>query len=190
VIGSMLLWLAVLASGVHPTVAGVVAASTIPLVRSPGAPDAQGSMLHQLEARIAPWSAFGIVPLFGFFNAGVALDGVGLSDLAAPLPMGIALGLFAGKQVGILASVWLAVRFGVAAPLKGVGPQQLWGVAALCGIGFTMSLFIGALAFPGDPARVEEAKLGILLGSLVSALAGYVLLRFAPLPAAKSRGKG
>jgi NhaA family Na+:H+ antiporter len=122
-----------------------------------------------------------IVPLFGLANAGVALDGIGPEQLLAPLTLGIAAGLFLGKQVGIFGAVRLAVSFGLASPLRGATWLQVYGVAMLCGIGFTMSLFIGSLAFPGDPARVEEAKLGILLGSLLSALAGYLVLRLAPL---------
>ena len=174
------LWYAVLLSGVHATVAGVLAAATIPVVASPGAPDAADSPLHRLEHALAPWVAFAIVPLFGFANAGVTLSGIGLAQLLAPLPLGIAAGLFLGKQLGIFGAVWLAVRFGLAPRLQGATWLQIYAVAMLCGIGFTMSLFIGALAFPGRPELVEEAKLGILAGSFLSALAGYALLRFAP----------
>jgi NhaA family Na+:H+ antiporter len=179
-IGAGLLWYAVLLSGVHATVAGVLAAATIPIVATPGAPDSADSPLHRLEHGLSPWVAFLIVPLFGFANAGVSLAGVGLERLFAPLPLGIAAGLFLGKQVGIFGAVWLTVRFGLASRLRGATWLQVWGVAMLCGIGFTMSLFIGALAFPGDPARVEEAKLGILAGSFLSALGGYLALRLAP----------
>jgi NhaA family Na+:H+ antiporter len=98
----------------------------------------------------------------------------------APLPLGIAAGLFLGKQVGIFAAIWLSVRFGIATKLKGASWIQIYAVCLLCGIGFTMSLFIGALAFPGQPELIEEAKIGILLGSFLSALAGYALLRVAP----------
>ena len=179
-IGAGLLWYAVLLSGVHATVAGVLAAAAIPIVATPGAPEAADSPLHRLEHGLSPWVAFLIVPLFGFANAGVPLAGVGLERLLAPLPLGIAAGLFLGKQLGILGAVWLAVRFGLASRLRGATWLQVWGVAMLCGIGFTMSLFIGALAFPDDPARVEEAKLGILAGSFLSAIGGYVVLRIAP----------
>ncbi|MGZ8362041.1 MAG: Na+/H+ antiporter NhaA, partial [Allosphingosinicella sp.] len=175
------LWYAVLLSGVHATVAGVLAAATIPVVKSPAAPDAAGSPLHRLEHALAPWVAFVIVPLFGFANAGVALAGIGLGQLLAPLPLGIAAGLFIGKQLGIFGSVWLSVRLGLAPPPQGASWLQIYAVAMLCGIGFTMSLFIGALAFPGRPELVEEAKLGILAGSLLSALAGFLILRFAPV---------
>ena len=179
-IGAGLLWYAVLLSGVHATVAGVLAAAAIPIVVTPGAPDSAASPLHRLEHGLSPWVAFLIVPLFGFANAGVSLEGVGLERLFAPLPLGIAAGLFLGKQLGIFGAVWLTVRFGLASRLRGATWLQVWGDAMLCGIGFTMSLFIGALAFPGDPARVEEAKLGILAGSFVSALGGYLVLRLAP----------
>ena len=143
-------------------------------------PDSAASPLHRLEHGIAPWVAFLIVPLFGFANAGVAIGGLGPAQLLAPLPLGIAAGLFLGKQIGIFGAVRLAVRLGIAAPIRGATWLQVYGVAMLCGIGFTMSLFIGALAFPGDAARIEEARIGVLLGSLLSAIAGYALLRLAP----------
>ncbi len=174
------LWYAILLSGVHATIAGVLAATMIPIVKTPGAPDAANSPLHRLEHAITPLVAFFIVPLFGFANAGVSLAGMGLEQIFAPLPLGIAAGLFVGKQVGIFAAVWLCCRLGFAQRLRGATWLQIYGVALLCGIGFTMSLFIGALAFPARPELVEEAKIGVLLGSLVSALAGYVLLRLAP----------
>jgi len=175
------LWYLVLLSGVHATIAGVLAAMTIPIVRTPGRPDAPDSPLHRLEHAISPWVAFAIVPLFGFANAGVSLAGMGVDDILAPLPLGIAAGLFLGKQIGIFAAVRLAVRFGIATRLRGATWLQVYAVAALCGIGFTMSLFIGALAFPNDAELVEEAKIGVLLGSFASALTGYLILRFAPL---------
>jgi NhaA family Na+:H+ antiporter len=178
---ALCLWYAVLLSGVHATVAGVLAAAVIPIVRTPGAPDAAGSPLHRLEHAIAPAVGFFIVPLFGFANAGVSLAGLGLGDLLAPLPAGIAAGLLFGKQVAIFAAVWLSAKFGIAGRLGGATWLQIYGVSLLCGIGFTMSLFIGALAFPHSPALIEEAKIGILTGSLCSAIAGYLILRFAPL---------
>ena len=180
VIGAGLLWYVILMSGVHATVAGVLAAAVIPVVATPGSPDSTDSPLHRLEHGLAPWVAFLIVPLFGFANAGVPLEGVGLQRLLAPLPLGIAAGLFLGKPLGIFGAVWLTVRLGFATRLRGATWLQVWGVAMLCGIGFTMSLFIGALAFPGDPERIEEAKLGILAGSFLSAIGGYVVLRLAP----------
>lgn len=178
---SGLLWYFVLLSGVHATIAGVLAAMMIPITKTPGAPDAVDSPLHKMEHAIAPWSAFFIVPVFGFANAGVNLDGMGPEQILAPLPLGIALGLFAGKQLGIFGSVWLAVKFGVAGKLRGATWLQIYGTAMLCGIGFTMSLFIGGLAFPGNQLLIEEAKIGVLLGSAMSGLVGYLLLRFAPL---------
>lgn len=175
------LWLTVLLSGVHATVAGVLAALTIPVRRSPGTPDAADSPLHRLERGLHRPVAFGIVPLFGFANAGVALGGVGLAQMLAPLPLGVALGLFLGKQVGIFGSVRLAVAMGIAKRPRDATWLQVYGVALLCGIGFTMSLFIGGLAF-ADPALTAAVKIGVLGGSIASALCGYAVLRLAPKP--------
>ena len=174
------LWYAILLSGVHAAVAGVLVAATIPIVNTPGTPDDPDSPLHRLEHALAPWVAFLIVPLFGFANAGVSVAGVGPAAVLAPLPLGIAAGLFLGKQIGIFGAVWLSVQLGLARKPRGASWLQIYGVSILCGIGFTMSLFIGALAFPGRPALVEEAKVGILLGSFLSAVVGYAVLRFAP----------
>lgn len=173
-----LLWYATLLSGVHATVAGVMAAFAIPFRRTVSAPDAEDSALHRLEHALAKPVAFFIVPLFGFANAGVSLTGVGLSSLAEPLPLGIALGLFLGKQLGIFGSIWAAVRLGIAVRPKDASWTQVYGVALLCGIGFTMSLFIGGLAFT-DAAQGDAVKIGVLMGSLLSAFAGYALLRTA-----------
>ncbi len=180
IILSIILWYAVLMSGVHATIAGVLAALCIPIVITPTSPDAENSPLHIMEHGIAPWSAFLIIPIFGFANAGVSLEGMGMDQIFAPLPLGIAAGLFFGKQVGIFASVWLAVKTGFAGRLGGASWLQVYGVATLCGIGFTMSLFIGALAFPGNELLIEEAKIGVLMGSFLSAVVGYCILRFAP----------
>ena len=180
IILSIILWYAVLMSGVHATIAGVLAALCIPIVVTPTSPDAKNSPLHIMEHAIAPWSAFLIVPVFGFANAGVSLEGIGMDQIFAPLPLGIAAGLFFGKQIGIFASVWIAVKTGFAGRLGGASWLQVYGVATLCGIGFTMSLFIGALAFPGNILLIEEAKIGVLMGSLLSAVVGYSILRFAP----------
>jgi Na+:H+ antiporter, NhaA family len=171
----VLLWYCELLSGVHATVAGVLAALAVPIVKTPAAPDAEDSTLHRMEHGLHPWIAFGVVPLFGFANAGVALSG-GASPFDA-LPLAIALGLFAGKQIGVFGSVWLAVRFKVAARPAAASWAQIYGVSLLCGIGFTMSLFIGGLAFPGGPAA-DAVKIGVLAGSLLSALAGLAVLRF------------
>ncbi len=176
---ALVLWVLVFRSGVHATIAGVAAAMTIPLVKSPGAPDAADSPLHKLEHALHPWSAFLIVPLFGFANAGVSFEGLSPSILLEPLPLGIAAGLFLGKQLGIFGSIWLAVKTGIAKRPGNAGWRQIYGVSLLAGIGFTMSLFIGGLAFPGNELLVDEVKLGVLLGSIVSAVAGYAVLRSA-----------
>ena len=172
----VLLWYFELLSGVHATVAGVLAAMAVPIKTTPAAPDAAYSTLHRLEHALHPWVAFAIVPVFGFANAGVALGG-GVSAFA-PLPLAIALGLFVGKQVGVFGSVWLAVRLKIATRPAGASWQQIYGVALLCGIGFTMSLFIGGLAFPTQP-EADAVKIGVLMGSLLSAVAGVLVLRFA-----------
>jgi Na+:H+ antiporter, NhaA family len=176
-----LLWYAMLLSGVHATIAGVLAAFAIPLHRTIAAQDAEDSPLHRLEHALAKPVAFLIVPLFGFANAGVSLAGVGPAQLLAPLPLGIALGLFLGKQVGIFGSVWLCARFGISPRPKDANWTQVYGVSLLCGIGFTMSLFIGGLAF-ADPTMADAVKIGVLMGSLASALCGYLLLRLAARP--------
>jgi NhaA family Na+:H+ antiporter len=168
------LWLAVLLSGVHATVAGVLAAFTIPIVRSPGAPDAASSPLHRIEHAVQPWVAYLIIPVFGFANAGLALKGLAWADLLAPLPLAIAAGLFVGKQVGIFGSVRLAVALGLAQKPAGATWTQVYAVSMLCGVGFTMSLFIGGLAFD-DAALVSAMKIGVLGGSFLSALMGYLL---------------
>lgn len=180
------LWLAIFLSGVHATIAGVLAALAIPIRKSPGAPDDVQSPLHRLEHMLHRWVAFGVVPLFGFANAGVSLAGVGLGQIMAPLPAGIAAGLFLGKQVGIFLSIRIAVALGIAERPSGATWLQVYGLSLICGIGFTMSLFIGGLAF-SDPLLSEEVKIGVLGGSMLSALSGYLLLRLAPgLPRAEA----
>ena len=175
------LWYAVLLSGVHATIAGVLAAAMIPIKPTPGAPESAESPLHRLEHAISPWVAFLIVPLFGFANAGVSLGETGLAQLFAPLPLGIAAGLFLGKQIGIFGAVAVCVKLKIATRPSGATWLQTYAVCILCGIGFTMSLFIGALAFSQTPEFVEEAKLGVLLGSLLSAILGFAILRAAPM---------
>ncbi|MGB5077233.1 MAG: Na+/H+ antiporter NhaA [Sphingorhabdus sp.] len=175
---AMLLWYATLLSGVHATIAGVMAAFAIPFRRTIGAPDAEDSALHRLEHILAKPVAFLIVPLFGFANAGVSLSGVGIEQALAPLPLGIALGLFLGKQVGIFASVWTVTRLGIAVRPKHASWPQIYGVSLLCGIGFTMSLFIGGLAFT-DAAQGDAVKIGVLMGSVASALVGALVLYLA-----------
>jgi len=173
-----LLWYATLLSGVHATIAGVLTAFAIPFRRTLAAPDAEDSALHRLEHALVKPVAFLIVPIFGFANAGVSLAGISFAALAAPLPLGIATGLFLGKQIGIFSSVWIAVKLGIAARPSHASWLQVYGVALLCGIGFTMSLFIGGLAFTG-PDQADDVKIGVLMGSMLSAIIGYLILRFA-----------
>ena len=173
----VILWFLVLQSGVHATVAGVLLAMAIPLRRTPGRPEASGCALIRLEHALQPWVAFLIVPIFGFANAGVSFAGMSASALAQPVPLGIALGLFVGKQLGVFAFAWGAIRAGLADVPAHATWAQLYGVAILCGIGFTMSLFIGLLAFPTSEALQDEVKIGVLTGSVLSALAGAALLR-------------
>jgi NhaA family Na+:H+ antiporter len=175
---ALALWLAVYLSGIHATVAGVMAALTIPVIRSPGTPDAALSPLHRAEHAIQPWVSYLIVPLFGFANAGVSLGGLGWTDLLAPLPLAIAAGLFLGKQIGIFGSVRLAVALGLARRPARASWAQVYGVSILCGVGFTMSLFIGGLAFD-DPSLASGMKIGVLAGSFASAVTGYLLLALA-----------
>ena len=175
-IATIVLWYCVLNSGVHATIAGVLAAFTIPMRTKDGK-----SMLENVEHSLVPWSAYLVVPIFGFANAGVSLEGLGFDALLDPLPLAIAAGLVIGKQLGIFTAVWASVKLGVVAKPAGCTWAEVWGVSILCGIGFTMSLFIGELAFPGsgEVARLlrDEAKIGILLGSLISAVVGYGILR-------------
>lgn len=174
-----LLWYATLLSGVHATIAGVLAAFAIPFRRTLAAPDAADSPLHRLEHALVKPVAFAIVPIFGFANAGVSLEGTSFAALTAPLPLAITMGLFVGKQIGIFTSIWLSVKLGIAARPHNASWMQVFGVAVLCGIGFTMSLFIGGLAFAGQ-AQGDAVKIGVLMGSLLSAILGYCILRFAP----------
>jgi len=174
------LWVAVLKSGVHATLAGVVLAMFIPL-RLPEkslVPQTRESLLRHLEHTLHPWVAFGVMPVFAFANAGVSIVELSITDTLHSVPLGIVIGLFLGKQIGVLALCWLAVRFRIASLPEGVGWWQLHGTALLCGIGFTMSLFIASLAFEqGATAYLGLERLGILIGTLVSGLSGYVVLR-------------
>jgi NhaA family Na+:H+ antiporter len=174
----LLLWWFVLKSGIHATIAGVLFAVTIPLKASPGHPDDAHSPLHRMEHALHPYVAFLILPIFGFANAGVAVTSLGLSELLKPVTLGCLLGLFVGKQIGVFGSIWLAVKLGLARKPAGSTWTQVYGMALLCGIGFTMSLFIGLLAFGEGGPLQTETKLGVLLGSLLSALAGWAVLRF------------
>ena len=174
-LGFLLMWLLMLSSGVHATIAGVLTALTIPLGRGEQRPP-----LKRLEHRIHPWVMFGVVPLFGFASAGVELAG-GVRQLANSLPLAILAGLFIGKQLGIFSAIWLTVKVGLARQPEGASWRHIYGASLLCGIGFTMSLFIGGLAFPGSPNLIDEAKIGILAGSILSAVCGYLVLRLTPV---------
>lgn len=167
-----LLWICVLKSGVHATLAGVVTALFVPIATGEERP------LERLEHALHPWVAFLILPIFAFANAGVSFAGAGLDALLAPLSLGIAAGLVIGKQLGIFGACWLAVKAGWARLPEGVGFRHVYGLSCLAGIGFTMSLFIGNLAF-ADPQQIAAVKFGVLGGSLVSAITGIVVLRFA-----------
>jgi len=172
----LVLWVAVLKSGVHATLAGIVLAFFIPLR---GHKDPEQSPLAQLEHDLHPSVAFIILPVFAFANAGISLQGLSFSTLLEPVPLGIALGLFLGKQIGIFGIVWLTIKAGLARLPEGMNWVQLYGVSVLCGIGFTMSLFISSLAFEqGAITYSTNDRLGILVGSIISAVVGYLLLRF------------
>lgn len=183
-----LLWFFVLKSGVHATIAGVLLALTIPLTKVKGGLDDAHSPLHRLEHALHPWVAFLILPIFGFANAGVPLGGLSLAALVQPVTLGCALGLFIGKQIGIFGAVWLAVKTGLGRKPAGANWTQIYGLALLCGIGFTMSLFIGLLAFGASEELQDQTKVGVLLGSLLSAVAGWLVLRFGPKAAASKPG--
>ncbi len=176
VLGAVL-WVLVFASGVHATLAGVMLALTIPLKLTPGTPEAtpDESPLHRLEHALHKPVAFIIVPIFGFANAGVSLTGLSLSVFTEPLTMGVAGGLFFGKLIGVFGVVAVLVKLGLAQLPAQASWGQVAGTALLCGIGFTMSLFIGLLAF-NDPAVQDHVKIGILMGSLVSGLSGALIL--------------
>ena len=168
----LLLWVCVLKSGVHATLAGVVLAFCIPLRTK----NAESSPLLTLEHALHPWVAFGILPLFAFANAGVPLTGVTLESFTHHVPLGIAAGLLIGKTVGVFGLTWLAVKTSMAALPKGANWGQVFGVSILCGIGFTMSLFVGSLAFvPGISEFAGQDRMGILTGSIFAALIGYAV---------------
>jgi len=177
VLTGVFIWVCVLKSGVHATLAGVVVAIAIPLA---GKGDEEPSLLEDLEERLHPWVAFGILPMFAFANAGVSLAGLTPGKLLEPVPLGIALGLFLGKPIGILGATALAVLSRLGVKPEGASWAQLAGVGMLGGIGFTMSLFIGMLAFE-DAAHAAQLRLGVLAGSLLSAIAGYLVLRLIAL---------
>jgi NhaA family Na+:H+ antiporter len=172
----IIMWASVLKSGVHATLAGVLLAFTIPLR---DAENPSHSPLRQLEHELHPTVAFVILPLFAFTNAGVPLAGMTIKALFEPVSLGIILGLFVGKQLGVFSFAWLAIKLKLASLPDKVSWTQLYGAAVLCGIGFTMSLFIASLAFEHEGQEyIRQVRLGILVASLMAAVAGYLLLRF------------
>lgn len=182
VLVGLFVWVCVLKSGIHATLAGVLVGLAIPLKVEGDEP----SPLAHLEHQLHPWVAFFVLPLFGFANAGVPLGGLTLGDLASTVTLGIALGLMLGKPIGILGACWLAEKSGLAKLPQGTNWVQLVGASVLAGIGFTMSLFIGILAFE-DPAYATPVRLGVLAASLVTAISGYIILsRARPLPTSSS----
>jgi NhaA family Na+:H+ antiporter len=171
----LLLWVCVLKSGVHATLAGVVLAFCIPLRVAKH----DWSPLLLLEHALHPWVAYGILPLFAFANAGVALSGVTLESFTHHVPMGIAAGLLLGKTLGVFGLTWLAIKTGIAKLPTGSNWGQVMGVSILCGIGFTMSLFVGSLAYvPGSSEYAGVDRMGILTGSILAAFIGYAVMAF------------
>jgi NhaA family Na+:H+ antiporter len=169
-------WAAVLKSGVHATLAGVLVAFFIPYKKLPGEHETQ---LERLEHDLHPAVAFGILPLFAFANTGISFEGLSSDMFLHPVPLGIAMGLFFGNQIGVLGFSWLAIKAGIANMPTGANFLQIYGVSLLCGIGFTMSLFIGSLAFEqGGPNYQVDDRLGILTGSMLSGIIGYLVLRY------------
>ena len=185
VLVGVILWICVLKSGVHATLAGVALGLAIPL----RAEDEEGhSPLRHLEHKLHPWVAYVILPVFAFANAGLPLSGISLANLYQGVPLGIAAGLFLGKQLGVFGLSMLVIRLGIAHMPEGANRLSLYGVSLLAGIGFTMSLFIGSLAFAGYKEDYAYAvRLGVLAGSLASGLLGYLVLRVATTRAAASR---
>ena len=169
----VIMWVAVLKSGIHATLAGVVLALFIPLFDRT---DPEHSPLEELEHDLQNTVSYGILPLFAFANAGISLKGAGFGELFHSVPLGIAAGLFIGKQVGVMLMCWLIFKLGISTMPKGMNFKQIYGAALLCGVGFTMSLFIGGLAFAGETPLFDE-RLGIIMGSIVSCIAGYMMLK-------------
>ncbi|MDE4024169.1 Na+/H+ antiporter NhaA [Glaesserella parasuis] len=176
----LILWASVLKSGVHATLAGVIIGFCVPLKGKNGE-----EPLAHFEHILAPWCSFVILPLFAFSNAGVSLPGMCLSTFFSPLTMGVALGLLVGKTLGVFSFSFLAVKLGIAQLSEGINFKQIFAVSILCGIGFTMSMFLAGLAFGGDEADgqfISLARLGILIGSGISAVLGYYLLKLCTMP--------
>jgi NhaA family Na+:H+ antiporter len=175
----IVMWVFVLKSGVHATLAGVLIALTIPLKSK----NEDEALLYKMEHGLHPWVAFLILPIFAFANAGVNFTGIGIDDLLQPLTLGIAVGLFLGKQIGVFLATWIGVKSGIARLPENVTWRHVYGVACLTGVGFTMSLFIGSLAFDAAD-EMNAVRLGVVLGSVLSGLFGFVLLKSAaPKPA-------
>jgi NhaA family Na+:H+ antiporter len=173
----LVLWVSVLKSGVHATLAGVILGLFMPL-GSRDAPQQGHSPLQELLHALHPWVAFGVLPMFAFVNAGVSLETITLRTLLDPVPLGIILGLVVGKQLGIFGFTWITIRSGIARLPKGASMIDIYGTALLCGVGFTMSLFIGSLAYEeGGAGYARPDRLGIIIGSLISGLLGFVVLR-------------
>lgn len=179
----VVLWASVLKSGVHATLAGVIIGFCIPLKGKNGE-----EPLHDFEHMLAPWCSFIILPLFAFCNAGVTLSGMGVSSFTSPLTLGVAFGLVIGKALGVFSFSYLAVKLGIAKLSEGINFKQIFAISVLCGIGFTMSMFLAGLAFGGeetDGKFMSLARLGILMGSFISAIAGYFLLKACTKPVSK-----
>ena len=167
-----LLWHFTHESGIHASISGVLLACTIPHRKK----EKDFSLLIKLEHAISPYVAFGIMPLFAFANAGVSLEGISYSSLLLPVPLGIVLGLFIGKQIGVFLFSYISIKLGFAQMPNNSNWIQLYGVGILTGIGFTMSLFVGNLAFMENTQYIDGVKLGVLSGSLLSTLVGYFLI--------------
>jgi NhaA family Na+:H+ antiporter len=171
----LIMWVALLKSGVHATLAGVLLALFIPIDQNP---DTGISLLQELEHELHGLVAFAILPLFAFANSGISLSGIGLANLLHNVPVGIAVGLFVGKQLGIFAFCWMGIKLGMTRLPTGMNLPTLYGTGILCGIGFTMSLFIGSLAFEGSGIeRLFDERLGIIVGSLISGVVGFLVLK-------------
>jgi len=169
----IVLWVAVLKSGVHATLAGVILAFFIPIKGKPSEPSPLKSLEHNLHSMVA----FIILPIFAFANAGISFAGVGLNEIASPVPLGIIVGLVVGKQIGVFGFCFIAIKLGFAKLPKNVNWSLLYGVSLLCGVGFTMSLFIGSLAFEqGSEGLIYQDRLGIVIGSLISGVLGYWII--------------
>ncbi|AQW80573.1 Na+/H+ antiporter [Campylobacter pinnipediorum subsp. pinnipediorum] len=170
----LIFWVSVLKSGVHATLAGVISAFFIPIKQKD---NPSKSMLKELEHDLHAWVAFAILPIFAFVNAGISLKGIGIEQLLTAVPLGTMIGLFIGKQLGVFGFSFLAIKLKIAKIPEGVNFKQLYGVAVLCGVGFTMSLFVNGLAYNESDAFAYTDKLAILIGSLISGIAGFIILK-------------